>query len=243
MNDDSILLASRYVDGDMDTPEKQDFELLMQSDAELRAYVDQYKQANDALKIRFAPNAGLDNLKQTLSGLNQQYFKEEAKVVSMRPKYIKWLSAVAAVLFIGLMVWQPWQKSLYEQYSTATSMSVAERGASQETDLDRAAAFYNKKEFVNAEKLLEKEYAAHPENSLVAYYYAITLIEDKQEPRARFILEKLYKGESAFKYNAAYYIALSYIKQKDKENCKKWLKLIPNGNSNSTKATELLAKL
>jgi hypothetical protein len=242
MDNDSMLQASRYADGEMSGQEQRDFELQLQSDTELRAYVEQYRQANMALRKHFTPDAGLDNLKQTLSNLNQQYFKPEAKVVSMRP-YYRWISGVAAVLIIGLLVFNPWRKSLYEQYGTATTMSVTERGDGGQTNLEKAAAFYNKKQFTDAEKLLAKEYSTNPKNSLAAYYYSITLIEDKQESKARTILQTLYKGESVFKYDAAYYIALSYVKQKDKTNARIWLKNIPPGTSNYTKAKELEDKL
>lgn len=242
MDNDSMLQASRYADGEMDGQEKRDFELQMQSDAQLRGYVEQYQHAAVALRRHFTPDAGLDNLKQTLGNLNQQYFKPEAKIVTMRP-YYRWISGVAAVLIIGLLVFNPWRKSLYEQYGTATTMSVTERGNGAQTDLEKAATFYNKKQFTNAEKLLAKQYTINPKNSLVAYYYSITLIEDKQENKARSILQTLYKGESVFKYDAAYYVALSYVKQKDKTNARIWLKNIPPGTSNYTKAKELESKL
>jgi hypothetical protein len=242
MDNDSILQASNYVDGEMDLQQQKDFELQMQGDAELREYVGQYRQAIIALKTRLAPDANLDNLKQTLGSLNQTHFKGEAKVVSFK-QYTRWISGIAAVLILGLIIFNPWKKSLYEEYSTAGSMSVSERGEGTQTNLEKAAAYYNKKDYIAAEKLLAKEYAANPKNSIAAYYYSITLIQDKQEARARTILQQLYQGESAFKYDAAYYTALSYVKQNDKINARKWLKNVPPGTSNYAKAKELEGKL
>lgn len=242
MKDDDILQASRYVDGEMDKAEQQQFEAVMQDDAELRAYVAQYRDADVALRARFTPDANLNNLQQTLRGLSAEHFKPEAKVVSFKP-YIKWLSGIAAVLAIGLMIYIPTRKTLYDQYSTAATMSVAERGAGTQTQLEKAAEYYNYKEFSQAEKLLAKEYAANPKNSQAAYYYAITLIEHKQEAKARVILQELYNGESVFKYDAAWYMALSYVKVKDEANAKVWLDKIPAGTSNYVKAVELKGKL
>lgn len=242
MNNDSILQASNYVDGEMDLQQQKDFELQMQGDAELREYVEQYRHAAIALKNRFTPDEKLDNLKQTLGNQNKTYFKAEAKVVSFKT-YTRWISGIAAVLILGLIVFNPWKKSLYDEYRTAGSMSVSERGEGAQTNLEKAAAFYNKKDYTAAEKLLAKEYVANPQNSMAAYYYGITLIQDKQEAKARVILQQLYQGESAFKYDAAYYIALSYVKQNDKINTHKWLKNVPPGTSNYAKAKELEAKL
>jgi tetratricopeptide (TPR) repeat protein len=242
MNNDSILQASNYVDGEMDLQQQKDFELQMQSNAELREYVEQYKQAATALKTHLTPDTNLDDLKHTLANLNRTHFKAEAKVISFK-SYTRWISGMVAVLILGLIVFNPWKKSLYDEYSTASSMSVSERGEGAQTNLEKAAAFYNKKDYAAAEKLLAKEYAANPKNSMAAYYYGITLIQDKQEAKARGILQQLYQGESAFKYDAAYYMALSYVKQGDKANARKWLKNVPPGTSNYTKAKELEGKL
>jgi tetratricopeptide (TPR) repeat protein len=242
MDNESLLQASNYVDGEMDPQEQKDFELQLQGDAELRQYVEQYRQATTALKTHLTPDANRDNLKQTLNGLNKQHFKPEAKVISFK-SYTRWISGLAAVLILGLIVFNPFKKSLYDEYSINSSMSVSERGEGAQTNLEKAAAFYNKKDYAEAEKLLAKEYAANPKNSMAAYYYGITLIQDKQEAKARGVLQQLYQGESAFKYDAAYYIALSYVKQKDNTNAKKWLKNVPPGTSNYAKAKELEGKL
>ncbi|QKJ30735.1 hypothetical protein HQ865_13560 [Mucilaginibacter mali] len=251
MENDSILQASRYADGEMEPHEQREFELLMQGDAQLRDYVEQYQQATVALQTHFSADENLDGLKQTLGNLNSQYFNPEAAIVEMRPTakvvsfktYARWISGVAAVLIIGLFIFNPWRKSLFEQYNTATTMSVAERGEGTQTNLEKAAVYYNKKEFTNAGNLLAKEYAADTTKSLVAYYYAITLIQNKQEAKARSILQSIYNGISAFKYDAAYYMALSYVKQKNNALAKQWLKLVPVGTANYKKASELLTKL
>jgi anti-sigma factor RsiW len=67
MDNDNILKASNYADGEMDAQEQQEFELLLQSDAELREYVAQYRQAATALK------ANLLHLMQTWMSLNKHF--------------------------------------------------------------------------------------------------------------------------------------------------------------------------
>lgn len=242
MDNDQLLWASRYADGEMDKQEQQEFELMMNTDAGLRDYVEQYQQATIALKNHFAVDEELNNLKQTLGQLNHTHFKPEAKVISFKA-YTRWVAGVAAVLIIGLLLFNPWRTSLYDQYNTATIMSVTERGEGPQTNLEKAAGLYNKKAYAEAEPLLAREYTADPRNSLAAYYYSITLIQDKKEAKGRAILQQLYKGESAFKYDAAYYMALSYVKQKDNGNARKWLKNVPPGTSNYNKAKELEGKL
>lgn len=251
MEEDSILQASRYVDGEMNAQEQHQFEMLLQTDAQLKTYVAQYREATVALKAHFAPDENLVALKQTLQGLNNEYFKPEAKVVQLKPEgkvlsfnnYTRWASGIAAILLVGLLIFNPWRKSLYEQYNTATTMSVAARGAGEQSNLEKAASFYNNKDFNNAEMLLAAEFKADANNSLVAYYYALTLIQNNQATKARNILEGLYKGESAFKYDAAYHMGLSFVKEKNNTEAKKWLALVTKGTSNYTKAQELSEKL
>ncbi len=251
MEEDSILQASRYVDGEMDAQEQQQFELLLQTDVQLNEYVAQYQQATAALKAHFAPDENRNALKQTIGTLNAEYFKPEAKVVSMKPQskvmsfnnYVRWSSGIAALLLVGLLIFNPWRKSLYDEYNTATTMSISERGAGAQTNLEKAASFYNNKDFTSAEPLLAKEYTTDTDNSLVAYYYAITLVQDGKTAKGRDILESLYKGESAFKYDAAYQVALSFVKEKNNTEAKKWLALVPAGTSNHVKAQELSKKL
>ena len=49
IKDDDKLQASRYADGEMDKAEQQQFETRLQSDTELQAYVNQYKNARSAV--------------------------------------------------------------------------------------------------------------------------------------------------------------------------------------------------
>lgn len=155
--------------------------------------------------------------------------------------YIKWI-VLAAVLIVGLFVWAPWSSGLYNKYAISKQMSVAERGESAGV-LTKAAELYNSGDYDDARKIMQKEYMGNPQDPLLSYYFSITLIENSQEHEARTVLAKLYEGESAFKYDAAFYVALSYIKQDNKKEALIWLSKIPEGTANYEKAKELSGKL
>lgn len=244
MNNDKILLTARYVEGDMDAAERAGYETQMENDADLQQHLVDYNYIHQSLKAKLAPDREDLLFRDTLSKFNDQYFKEKpvAKTVSLKP-YINWLTAVAAVLFLGLLIWAPWQASLYESFAGNSQMAVAERGAEKETTLDKAAGFYNVKDYESAKILLQKEYTTHPENAMVTYYYGKTLIETKAIAQGRVLLNNIYNGESAFKYDAAYAVALSYLKEDNKEACKIWLQKIPAGTTHYEKAKELESKL
>jgi hypothetical protein len=241
MTEDKILLAARYVEGDMDEAENADFEMRMQNDVELQQHLKDYRHIHQSLKMQLAPDQQDLAFKETLRQTGPAYF-EMPKVVSFKTN-LKWLSGVAAVLIVGLLVWAPWRSNLYQTYNNDTKMLVTERGAEKTTDLDRAAAFFNDKKYKEAQDLLAKLTLQQPGNAMVSYYYGLTLIETNTLSEGRSTLTQVYNGESAFKYDAAYAMAMSYLKEDKKEDCKAWLKKIPSGTTHYQKAIALLEKL
>ncbi|WP_316817457.1 hypothetical protein [Pedobacter nyackensis] len=251
MNEEKLLTVARYLEGDMELQEKESFEASVQTDTELQDLLAEYKNVHQTLKMKIAPSEMDGQVEATLSSLNQQYFKGEvlaeavvkdaAKVFSIKP-YLKWMS-VAAILVIGLLVWAPWSANLYEKYAVSKEMSVVERGEGDKNNLEIAADFYNAGNFAAASGVLQKEYELKPDNSLAAYYYGVSLVETDRIEEARTVLTKVFEGESIFKNDAAYYIALSYVKQKNNQEALNWLAKIPLGTSNYDKAQELTKKL
>ena len=75
------------------------------------------------------------------------------------------------------------------------------------------------------------------------FYYAVALLQNGDIEKSRAQLNELYNGESLFKYDAAFYMALSYLKEKDKAICREWLNKIPADAGPYSKAQELLKKL
>ncbi|RZK81327.1 MAG: hypothetical protein EOO92_04940 [Pedobacter sp.] len=248
MKEESILKVTRYLEGDMETQERIDFAKELERDADLRKTVEQYKELHSTLKAKLAPDSGDQQIRETLNTMNQQYFKnevttakKEAKVFSLKP-YIKYIS-IAAVLVIGLLLWAPWSGGLYKKYSISKEMSVAERGASSQNPIAEGALLYNKGDYEGAKKIFQKEYMMNPQNPMLSYYFAITLIETSKTYEARTVLIHLYNGESVFKYDAAYYVALSFVKEGNKPEAIQWLNKIPAETANYTKAQALVAEL
>ena len=241
MTEDKILLAARYVEGDMDEAEKADFEMRMQNDVELQQHLKDYRHIHQSLKMQLAPDQQDLAFKESLRHVGPTYFATP-KVLTFKTS-LKWLSGVAAVLIVGLLVWAPWRSNLYDTYNNDAKMLVTERGAEKTTDLDRAATFFNDKKYKEAQNLLAKLTLEQPGNAMVSYYYGLTLIETNTLNEGRSTLTQVYNGESAFKYDAAYAMAMSYLKEDKKEECKAWLKKIPSGTTHYQKATTLLDKL
>lgn len=239
MTEDKILLVARYMEGDMDDAEISDFEAQLANDLALQQQLKSYKEIHESLKMKLA---GDEEFKATLKGFNKQYFGTEAKVVSFKPT-LKWLSGIAAILVIGLFIWAPWNSNLYESYVDESNMLVTERGAAGTNDLDKAAAFYNEQNYQAAGAILEKLYAQQQSNAMIGYYYGLSLLKTNEVEKSRTVLTPIYNGESVFKHDAAYAIALGYLKEDRKADCKIWLEKIPQYAPRYEQARQLLKKL
>lgn len=242
MTEDKILLTARFVEGDLNEAELADFEARLQTDTELQQHLQDYRDVHLALQMQLAPDAKDAELKATLAKLNAQYFAQETKVVSFKP-FIKWASGIAAVLVVGLFIWAPWRSSLYEEFNHPGQMLVTERGSASQTDLDKAASLYNEGKYAQAKPLLAQLYLKNPNDALLGYYYGQALIATQETAKGRALLTRLYEGESAFKYDASYAIALSYLKENNEAECKAWLQKIPEGTTHYEAASKLLKKL
>ena len=216
---------ARFVEGDMTGEERVKFEEALQADKDLQSELVRYHNIHSSLKMKLTEDENDRDFKQTLSQASSNYFKQEVKVIPMR-RYLAWTSAVAAV-FVLFLIWAPWRKNLYRQYADTEMIAMTERGDINEDQMQKAVESFNKREFSEARIALEKVNKSEPGNSLVLYYYAITLIETGETQKARVVLENVYKGTSVFKYDAVFYIALSYLKEKDEKNARLWLKKIP----------------
>lgn len=239
MIEDKVLWVARYVEGDMDEGETAEFETQLKKDKELQQNLRDYQHIHQSLKMKLARN---DEFKETLKGFNKQYFGSEQRVVSLKPA-LKWLSGIAAILVIGLFVWAPWNANLYETYADNSKMLVTERGPESLSELDKAASLYNDMDYEAAKVALGKLYIKQSSNAMIAYYYGMSLVKTNELDEARKIFTVLYDGESVFKYEAAYSVALSYLKEDNKVDAKTWLQKIPAGTTKFEQAKELLGKM
>ncbi len=244
-------MINRYLDGAMNTDEAKAFEEQMRQDAELQKEVALNRDVNETLKMKLYPGENETALKHTLEQMRDTYFsktiasgRSTAKIV--RFPRTRWVAAAAAVVIgiVMLTVWAPWKKEdLYQQYASVQMPGVAERGVPADSLLKLAASHFNKKEFAAAVPLFESILKDDKQNAFANYYYAIALLENGQPAYSRNELTKLFNGNSLFRYDAAFYMALSYLKEKDKSGCKEWLNKIPADAGSYGRAQELLKKL
>lgn len=248
---------ARYADGLMEAEEQQAFEAALAADAELQRQLALYREVDTSLQQAFGRDQQREQLQGTLQQMRQEFFGKPtateqppiqqpsppaAKVIPFK-RYLTVAVAVAAVLIIGVFVWNPFAPDLYAKYSATQMVAQVERGSHVDSVLQNATLAFNNKEFTEAAVLLAEVVQTQPDNSYALFYFGVALMQSNQVPRARAVFEKLVKGESAFKYEATFYEALSYLKEGDKDAAKDWLERIPADAPNYTKAQELMRKL
>ena len=74
-------------------------------------------------------------------------------------------------------------------------------------------------------------------------YYAISLIETNNFTKASVLLTNISEGNSVYKEEAIWYLALSSLKQKDYKACKMQLEQISEASEKYNQAQKLLKEL
>jgi hypothetical protein len=244
MNAPDYDMINRYLDGEMNAEEKKAFEEQLQEDSSLQKKVDLLRDVNETLKIKLHPDENEKAFKNSLEEIRGDYFKPGAKLVPFKQSW-RWMAAAAVIVIVvvSALVLAPWKKDLYKQYAYNEMPPVARRGVPADSLLRQAAEYFNNKKFAASLPFFEAILNADPQNSFAHFYYSIALLQSGQIEKSRNELAGLFEGSSVFKYDAAFYMALSYLKEKDIDRCKEWLNKIPGYANIYSKARKLLKKL
>jgi tetratricopeptide (TPR) repeat protein len=187
----------------------------------------------------------------TLTVVGADFFQEEkseraenqprmtAKVTRMR-----WLAAAASLALVAVAVWffTSTGSPSYRQYALHDAPSFTVRGAADQAASEAENAF-NDKNYAAALSALDRLLAAQPDDSTALLYKGICLIELDRTAEARAILTPMASGTSALRSEAVWYVALSFLKEKNVAACKAELLKIAPGEGRYEQAQELLKKL
>ncbi|GGB12901.1 tetratricopeptide repeat protein [Puia dinghuensis] len=234
----------RYVDDEMDDGERQQFEADLQNDPALGAEVALYRELKATLRQRLAPDAGTTALQDTLSAFNKEYFKKDtgAKRILLT-RWVAGMAAAASVIIATVLLWPSDNKDLYQRLANTQMVGVTERGGNTDTLMQEAAVYFNRQEFAKALPLLDQAVKADTTNQLALFYRGVAGWHTGAVTAARNDLEKVYVGHSLLRYEAAFYLALSYAAEKNTAAALEWLHKIPAGTPVSDRAKELETNL
>jgi hypothetical protein len=155
------------------------------------------------------------------------------------------ITAVIGAGLAGLLFISPWHKDVYRQFSGTEMVHTNHQSAEQDTALlmHQAAAAFNHGHFNKAISLLDQVIVRDSLHSTARYYRGVSLIDEGKLAAARDDLQKVFNSQSAFRYDAAFYMALSYIRERDKQQCLEWLLKIPENAPIYWKAARLKEEL
>jgi tetratricopeptide (TPR) repeat protein len=228
MKEVDLQAVARYLEGGMEMQEMIAFESKIKNSPELQQAVESYRNSR---------------ISRTAEPVVAPVSKA---VVPAKPTSIKgYVFAVVIVLLIisGVVFWIYREPGLYSKYAISRQMEVPKGSSEAQKNIAKGAVLYNAGKYAEARKFLQGEYMLNPQNPMLSYYFAITLVETGKEYEARTIFMNLFKGETAFKFDSAYFVALSFLKEGDKAAAKEWLSKVPTADRNHSKAVQLINEL
>lgn len=234
---DKILLTVKYVDGDLSRQENEAFENAVQNDMELRDYLTYYREINRNIATQLKEALG-KNKPHTVES-DETYVSEK---LNFRLDYF-WFFGWAVVLMVALMLWKPWKANLFDEYGFNNKAVAAKLIVAPYQELQQAAKYLEKKDYYEAKRIVSKSFTQNPNDFKLASYYAMLLISDNCLEISREVLYPFASANSQYQYDAAYMLALSYLKAGDNENCVYWLKRINNNSSYYSQSKQLLQKI
>ncbi|UMB52758.1 hypothetical protein MKD41_10465 [Lutibacter sp. A64] len=246
MDELKYIEFENYLKNKLSQTEKIAFETKLQSNADLKQEFEIYKALETSLSSKFENEEGEQELRNTLTGLRNQFIKEEevskkkTKVISLF-NYKKLLVAASIALLIGFFTFKNGNPA-YSDFANHANLEFTVRGDNNET-IKTAETAFNTKNYTTAFAqltVLEKEF---PNDIEIQLYKAICLLELDEFSQADTIFETIRTGNSAFSTKATWYKALSLLKQKKFEACKNTLKTIPESAEEYEIAKKLLNKL
>lgn len=243
MEEKEFTFFEAYLSEELSKEERLSFENRLKEEHELSEAFNNYKELYGFLEHKFTTEKATEEFRENINEISEGYFtnKKKTKVIKFKPW--QYAAAASVVLFLGVTMFNNFGGNpVYSAFSEHEILSLTERGNQNQLYLNAEQAF-NSNNYEQAEQLLSEILITNPNLVEVELYKAISLIEINQFTSADKILLGVSNQNSAYKYSAKWYLALSKLKQKQYEDCELLLKEIPENTDVYEIAQELLSAL
>ncbi|MDP4149607.1 MAG: hypothetical protein Q8927_20545 [Bacteroidota bacterium] len=239
----------RYIDGELTADERQEFEAELRRNPALTAEISLYRELKETLGQRLKPDEHRDALRARLAILGKSHFD---RVIPLAPRgarrislnrWLAGMTAAASLIVATLLLWPSGKGDLIDKLGHTEMIGTAERGGQADSLLQQAATYFNRQEFSKALPLLDRAVKADSSDQLALFYRGIAAWHMGSTGSARQDLQHIYSSESLLRYEAAFYMALTYAAEKKNATAREWLEKIPEGTPVTKKAKELNAGL
>lgn len=237
---DSTERVSRYLSGQMEEQERLSFEAEAAADPSLAEELSLQRAMAILLNNKDKREARLAQLQ----ALGTAYFQADTAAKPKSRLRALWPLGMAAAAAIALLLVWPFLfgPSLYESYAQHPQLALAEKSATA-VDVAQAEAAFNRGDYAAAAPLLRAYNAQQPQDQLGLLYLGIAELELDQFDAARQRFLSLSDAAPDIRDYAEWYLALSYLKSGDKEECRARLQAIPDRSAFAEQAEALLGKL
>ena len=245
--EDLYTTIEKYISGELSGQELAAFEKKLKTDASLAEEVKLFKQAKESLADHFVHEEEESALKATFAEVSPAFFKEnkkQARIIPLIRKYGLPATGIAAAILI-LIVFNPLQGSLYNQFGEFPTAAFIEQGGAAESELVQAQQAFNQEEYTTARNIFRQHLDQEVNNNDVEIqlYLGLSHLALEEYTPATDIFQTIQSGSSAYKNEGIWFLALTALKQKDWEKCSVLLEQIPEGSSRREDAERLLEKI
>ena len=233
-------IIQKYLQNRLTPKEELEFNELFKNDMNFKKEVE--FQTN--LK-KVVVHEDANNFKNLIKELEHNVNKPKSK-----PSYTKWLAAASLVLLFGLAYFMTSEKqmtsntlfaSYFEPYRNVVHPLV--RGEEQQTEKSIAFLAYEKGDYQKAVTLFTNLYTTTKEPYYLFYKANALLKLERANEAVPLLLEHL-KTKDTLTQKTNWYLALAYLKIKEKQKAKELLKkVIANKSYNNLEAKKLLRKI
>ncbi len=245
--EDKYQNIEKYVNGDLSGQELVDFEKRLEEDDSLAEEVKLFRQVKESISDQLVHEQDEESLKGTLTEIGSQFFEEKKKEATIRPLFRRFLlpaTGIAAAILLLIIV-RPFQGSLYNQFGQMPTAAFIEQGNAQEANLLQAQQAFNQKDYQAAKDVFQ-QYLTRESNKddvEIQFFLGLSHLELEEYAQAESIFQSLHEGNSAYKNEGTWYLALNFLKQKNRVKCREYLELIPEATSHYDEAQILLRKI
>ncbi|MFY0253628.1 hypothetical protein ACDQ55_06690 [Chitinophaga sp. 30R24] len=239
LSEKDLLDTDNFLNGQMPEAERKAFSTRLQADTLLTQQVKRFDSIRQLLAQKICSDTNRDELQHLLyTHRNTWYTLKDASATPIR--YYVILTALTAISIAVVMYISPWRKNIYRQFAS-TEMQIPSIDSLRLPE--DAILLFNHGHFNKAILILNNVINSNPSNQYALFYRGVALIEKNELSLARTDLLAVYNNSNDLRYDAAFYLALSYLKEGHKQECLEWLLKIPPGAPNYLKVQKLIEEL